>query len=234
TLTADNGVVYAGGNFTGTGSVTRSNLAAFDAVGNLLSWDPAVAGGNPGTVYAMAVDSGVIYAGGGFTEAGRGTGATTRNHLAAFDAAGNLLAWNPGASSAVRALSVAEGVIYAGGDFVYAGGGTGSIPRSRLAAFDLVGAVLSWNPGANATVRTLSVDNGVIYAGGNFSYAGDGGLPAPGGTNSRRYLAAFDTAGDLLPWTSGTSSTVHTVTVDNGVVYVGGEFGSVSRFDEVS
>ena len=218
-LAMDAGVVYAGGAFTSVGDDTvmtrRNYLAAFDAAGNLLPWNP----GASGTVYALTVDRGVVYAGGHFRTAGGGRNAEERLRLAAFDTEGNLLSWNPGASDRVRVLTVDSGVIYAGGQFTSAGGGTGTTERNHLAAFDTAGDLLSWNPGANGTVRGLAVDSGVVYAGGQFTSAGGGT-----GTTERFGVAAFDTAGNLLPWNPGASRTVYALTVDSGVVYAGGDF----------
>jgi len=144
----------------------------------------------------LAISDGTVYAGGGFTEAGGGgLGNTTRNYLAAFDAAGNLLPWNPGANRRVRTLAVSGGTIYAGGRFTLAGGGTGTTTRNRLAEFDDAGNLLPWNPGASAggEVFDLAVSGGTVYVGGDFRFAGGGT-----GTTPRAYLAAFDETGELL------------------------------------
>lgn len=220
-LAVADGVIYAGGYFSaaggGTGTVTRWNIAAFDATGSLLPWNP---GAYYGDVLALVVADGVIYAGGMFRSAGGGCCSEARDHLAAFDTAGNLLPWNPGANSTVTALSEYSGVIYAGGLFVYSGGGgTGTVGRNSLAAFDVAGNLLPWNPGSDGLVKVLRATNGVIYAGGNFGAVG-GGWNA----TARNHLAAFDTAGNVLPWNPGASSRVDTLTVASGLIYAGGLF----------
>src|SRR5690606_13369261 len=127
---------YIGGTFTHVGGEERLRLAHIDSSGQLTSWNPGI---NAGAVNALVVNNGVIYAGGVFSAAGGGTGATMRNHLAAFDAAGNLLSWNPGVSggtgTGISALTVFNDVVYAGGWFTAAGGGTGTATRNNLAAF---------------------------------------------------------------------------------------------------
>jgi hypothetical protein len=93
--------------------------------------------------------------------------------------------------------------ILAVGDRVYIAGSfdnvrnmaTGQrVARNRLAAFDrATGALLSWNPGADNTVRSLaaSSDGSVVYAAGTF-------LSAGGAANAR--IAALDaTSGASLP-----------------------------------
>lgn len=92
-------------------------------------------------------------------------------------------------------LSVDNGVIYAGGDFTSAGGGSGTTERNRLAAFDTAGNLLDWSQlvGRIGQVRSLIVDNGVIYAGGSFASAVGGT-----GAKTRMCLAAVDPDGELL------------------------------------
>ncbi len=233
-LAVADGTVYAGGEFTlvggGTGTTLRNYLAAFDATG---SGAIAPAAWNPGAnsiVWALAVANGTVYAGGFLTQAGGGTGTTPRSRLAAFDSSGNLTAWNPGANGIVRALAVADGTVYAGGEFTQAGGGTGTTLRNYLAAFDAAGsgaiAPTAWNPGADYAVYALAVANGTVYAGGLFFQAGGGT-----GTTPRNKLAAFDAAGSgaIAPtaWNPGANSTVLALAIANGTVYAGGGFNRV-------
>ncbi len=225
-LAIADGVIYAGGSFSGagggTGTTPRSRLAAFDTAGNVMDWNPGV----NNRVDSLAIANGVIYVGGTFTSAVGGTGTTPRSRLAAFDTAGNLMDWNPGVSSTVGTLAVADGIIYAGGDFSGAGGGTGTTPRSHLAAFDAAGNVMDWNPGVNNRVDSLAIANGVIYVGGTFSRAGGGT-----GTTLRDCLAAFDMAGNITDWNPGVADAivlaVSTLVVDKGVIYAGGSFNVV-------
>src|SRR5690606_41096212 len=114
TLAVHDNVLYAGGNFTQAGGQPRERLAAFTVAngstsGNsatLLDWNPDV----NNYVLTLAVHDIVLYAGGGFTQAG----GKTRNRLARFTVAngatsGNsapLLAWNPGANAWVFAHAV--------------------------------------------------------------------------------------------------------------------------------
>lgn len=163
--------LYVGGQFLTAGGVSARSIAKW----NGSSWSPLgseVSGG----VFALTVfDDGsgpALYAGGFFATAG---GVTT-NHIARWDGA----SWSHvghGMSGRVSALTVfddgsrAGPVLYAGGDFMRAGG----ITVNNLAKWD--GA--SWSSagsGTSGTVRALTVfDDGsglALHVGGNFSTAG--------------------------------------------------------------
>lgn len=213
-LLFDTGVIYFAGSFSEAGALPRQNLAAADVDGLLQSWNP----GSNGTVSALLVDAGVLYAGGSFTAAGGGTADTARLNLAAFDAGGALLPWNPGADGNVASLTALNGDIYAGGAFLNAGGGSANTGRAYLAAFDSAGNLLGWNPGANGAVTSLSADT-AIYAGGAFSEVG--------AATSRQGIAAFDDAGQVLGWNPGAVLDVRSILAASGLVFVGGAFDRV-------
>lgn len=213
-LLVDAGVIYFAGSFSEAGALPRQNLAAADVDGLLQSWNP----GSNGTVSALLADAGVVYAGGSFTAAGGGTADTGRLNLAAFDASGALLPWNPGADGNVASLTALNGDIYAGGAFLNAGGGTADTGRAYLAAFDSAGNLLGWNPGANGVVTSLSADT-AIYAGGAFSEVGAAVV--------REGVAAFDAAGLVLEWNPGAVLDVRSVLAANGLVFVAGAFDRV-------
>jgi hypothetical protein len=66
---ADGRTVYVGGTFTSADGLTRSRLVALDAASGAVSgtWRPK---GPNGSVRALAVVGGRVYAGGGFTKVG--------------------------------------------------------------------------------------------------------------------------------------------------------------------
>jgi hypothetical protein len=219
TLAVSDGVVYAGGIFVRVNGLTiiRNRLASFDAAtGTVTAWNPTA---NTG-VYALAVSGGVVYAGGDFTS----VGGQPRARLAALDAStGAVTAWNPNVSTpeasntAVNALAVSGGLVYAGGNFTSVGGQ----PRSRLAALDpATGLATAWNPGANSTVWALAVSGGVVYAGGDFTTIGG---------QTRNRLAAIDAATGLAVtgFDPNANNTVNVLAVSGGTVYAGGLFTTV-------
>ena len=161
--------VYVGGDFSMGNGAPRSNVAAIDAAtGEVdLGWrsdaDAEVRG------IATSEDGSTIYLGGVFSSI-EGAG---RRRLAAVDAAtGDLTAWNPKASAAVRALVVEGDRVWAGGSFT----SVGSEARPYLAAIDAAtGAVdLGFSPDPDGTVRALALspDGSTLYAGGFYSHIG--------------------------------------------------------------
>lgn len=209
TFAVDKGIVYVGGDFGQAGGEDRNGLAAFDDQGQVLPWTPAIirSYNNPAKVYALAVDNGVIYAGGGFAK----SGSESRGGLAAFDDSGQLLRWNPGTNADVFALAIDHGVVYAGGNFTNVGGEA----RLHLAAFEREGSLLPWTASADRRVDAIVIDQDAVYVGGSFLRAGG---------ESRSRLAAFDKQGQLLPWNPGASSFVSALALDQGVIYAGGGF----------
>ena len=104
-----------------------------------------------------------------------------------------------------------------------------------MAAFDLEGFLTAWNPGVTGGfVRALEYHDGILYAGGTFTSAGDGI-----GTIERLRLAAFDESGNLMSWnpsigtaSASTCSDVRSILHKDDIIYVGGGFsraGGITR-----
>jgi len=124
---------------------------------------------NNGVVRAVLVTPDTIYLGGSFTAMRNANGGATmaRNRLAAIDRnTHQLTSWNPGADNTVWALAQSGGVIYAGGDFSSAAGGS----ATRVAAINSAGAQVSgFTASANNQVRDFVVGPEGLYIGGKFS-----------------------------------------------------------------
>lgn len=231
-------VIYAAGVLTSarsgySGSVPQvqnrpGRIAAFSTQipGELLDWEPDYSGSS--LVNSLFVKGDVIY--GNFM-------AYTDQGMSAFythDASFPLV---PGAKFplelrvGVNALMLAsdDSTIFTGGTFKVAGGER----RMNLAAFDGGGYPLEWNPGVSGPVSAIELYDGVIYAGGRFSSAGDGMA-----STERHNLAAFNRNGDLMSWNASvcpdsdlsrcnqySSMKVNDIEASAGVIYVGGNFG---------
>ena len=130
--------------------------------------------------------------------------------------------WVP--NGTVFAMAKTSSRVYLGGAFTsLRNPKTGqTVARSRLAAVDAAtGALLSWNPGANNTVRALAVgSNGTVYAGGAFSSAA--------GRSASRLAAITPTGTAVAGWKSSANKTVRDILVDSTGVYVGGAFGTIN------
>jgi len=229
-IAASADTLYIGGTFTSVDGTMRNGLAAIDrSTGAVVAaWDPGL--DSPATVYAIALsaDGNTLYVGGSFSVT---VGTITLNNIAEIDTqTGSVMsAWNPDADGVVRALALAPGggTLYAGGDF----GQVGAATRARLAAISTAGAgsATPWNPGADATVRTLAVspDGARVYVGGDFLIV-DGQV-------RRRLAALLATSGAASAWNpdidpaiaNGKGVYALALTANGETLYVGGDFTDI-------
>lgn len=165
------GRICAGGHFTIMNGVSRSNTAALDlSSGSALPWNPAP----NGQIFCLTAGAGVVYVSGNFNQ----IGGSSRNNFAAVDATTGVAAsfqanMNPGDLNSVLAMIRFGNTLYCGGSFQIIGG----VSRHFLAAVDATtGAVLPWDPNANAPVYVMAIDPPVgaettanIYVGGSFT-----------------------------------------------------------------
>ena len=213
---------FVGGDFTSVGGVPRTDLAHVLADGSVAPWDPSP----DGPVQALARFGGTIVAGGLF---GR-IGGQARSQIAALDATtGATTGWDPGADGAVYALAVSGSTVYAGGAFAHIGGQA----RGHLAALDAAtGLASAWNPNAlpdYASVLSLAVDGGHVYASGSFIAIGG---------QMRSGLAALDPAtGIATTWDPSPGpmfTNVYAIVPAGNTVYVGGSFTTMGGVDRAS
>ena len=214
--------LFAGGFFTSMSGVPRSGLAALNAATGALdaAFNPAPSAGGVETMAPTA--SGRLLLGGGFTK----IGATTRNRLAAVNAATGALdtTWAPSADGTVHTLRLsADGAkVFVGGGFTHIGDST----RNRLALLSSTGSGSldgTWKPSADADVSALalSADGSRLFAAGAFTKLA--GV-------TRNYLGALATTGvgAADAWDPNASMAALAVAPSPTVVFAGGTFASVN------
>jgi trimeric autotransporter adhesin len=216
-----NGVVYAGGVFSGAGGVANTvNIAKWNGT----AWSALATGLTGGVgvgVYSLAFSpNGVLYIGGGFTDASYPY----------------LCKWNGTAFSAVGTASDignivfaltfdATGWLYVGGQFTNAGG----VPNADYIAKWSGSKWESLGTGTNNAVRNIVVNSGKVYVGGLFTAAG--GLTLPDFFNAIYSNGAwqpldinFPLYGNYWPL----------VIASDGSLYIGGEFSTTGADPDVN
>ncbi len=230
-------------------AVLPSSPATAVITGNVLSGTTSSMWQVNTEVDALAVNNGVIYAGGPFTQVrppGGTGGAVTRNRLAAFNASTGALitTFNVSLNNRVKTLSVSPNgnTLYVGGQFTSVTVGGQATTRNRIAAINISNVtttggngtlVTTFNPNANRTVISLDSTATTVYAGGDFSTIGGGNrsnIASLSATNGR-LNAAFNpvlTAPPPSPF-SAYSPRVNAIEVvpDGSRVLAGGSFNSV-------
>jgi len=253
TIAYGNGVVYVGGQFqnakppgeasgTTTGEVSRTYLAAFNSTTGALitSFDPVIAetsGSSSPAVYALALspDGSTLYVGGLFNS----VNGSYRDNLAAFNTStGALTSWKPSAYGKVNALAVASsGTIYAGGGFTALGtsGTTAGIQsRTYAGAVDTSGNLLPWAPVLDNALTSVAVDpdNSQILVGGYFANINGVYQPAAGAVDPVNGTTNIAWGANIVPDSSSCyPPAVKTITISNGVAYLGSEGTGGGCFD---
>lgn len=173
--------VYLGGDFSSAGGVKASGIARWNSFTG--EWSE-VGGGVSGctgsfivectpTVYAIKVDGDDIYVGGNFTHAG----GVTVHGITHLDPATEI--WHAlgdgvtcdgiGCSAYVRAIDVADGSVYVGGDFDYAGGSVNQVNNISEWDGDSWRVLGNGTNGVDGTVYAVRVIDSVLYIGGSFT-----------------------------------------------------------------
>jgi len=216
--------LYAGGEFTIAGGVSANGVAKWNGA----TWSPLGAGvtGTPGHTYVAALavfDDGsgpALFAGGRFSQAGTtAVVGIAKWNGSSWSSAGDVGGPNP----YVHALAVFDDgtgqALYAGGDFILAGGVVANrIARRTGTTWFALGG------GLNGSVRALvAFDDGTgpaLYAGGEFT-TDDGGVA---NRIARWKGGAWSQPG------GGADGTVHALTVladvGGAALYAGGAFSS--------
>ena len=160
-----NGEIYAAGIFDSVGGISVNSIAKWNGT----NWAP-VGTGVTGQVRAMIVYGGELFIGGFFNHAG---GIAAKN-IAKWNGTN----WAPvgaGVNNGVLDFAILDGELYAGGTFDTAG----SVVANRIAKWNGVnwaavgeGIDADWYVDHLTAVYSLTVHNGILYAGGGFDTAG--------------------------------------------------------------
>ncbi len=209
TLALNGSDLEAGGLFGSSG------VAQWDGIG----WSNLGSGFNA-AAQSVTIFNNLVCAGGTFTNIG-GVGAS---RFAVWNGSSWSGAGSGLSSSVVRVYSTGT-TVYVGGNFLLAGG----IIANGFAAWDGTNWSSIGNPGrmngVSITVRAAAGNGTNLYAGGQFTAAGQ--------TNAN-YLARFDgknwyslgtgVSGSSTP--NGTAPTINAIAINGNNVYVGGSFTS--------
>ena len=227
------GYLYLGGSFATAGGTTVNYIAKYDDVTDTFSAIGGATVGTSGSVYALAVYNGHLYAGGDIFTAG----GTTVNGIAKYDDVTDTFSaiggaspglFEPGADPpTVRVLAVYNGHLYLGGNFTATAGGT---TVNYIAKYDdstntfsaIGGATVGISGGSYVAGSSLAVYNGYLYVGGH-------DMTAAGGTtvnNIAKYDDSTDTFSAIGGATVGATYSVHSLAVYEGYLYLGGEFSA--------
>lgn len=248
-LAADSDNLYIGGSFVHVGDPIRRGVAKVTLVGStptlVQTFRPDPVGHsipdnqelNPSVKsIVLSADRSVVYLGGSFDTIRGAGGFETRTNLAAVSATTGLVSpWTPNPSGPVTALALSGNTIYAGGTFTTVGTSFRGA-RFNLAAIDVISgdpSVVFHPDPATMFVRTASVGDAVralvafggnVYLGGSFGYLG---------RTERRFLAAVNAQGTVLPWSPTANGEVKALLYHNnpffgGLVYAGGNFTVVN------
>lgn len=235
-------LIAGGSNFGAAGMINPAGLARWNESqwSTMVGLVPAPAGGSPGTSFGPNYYPGQVVINAIIDYQGWTVAAGQFNQL---EFTSNITSWTPGLSfwgqlffdsingwqdlnAQVNALASwdADGpgpmgpTLVAGGDFTIAGRGGIAASASRIAGFRL-GNWNAFGSGVDGPVHALTVHDGDLFVGGQFSQAG--GVPA-----SRIARLTFASGSWIWsPLGSGINgSSVNSLASHAGSLYVGGQF----------
>ncbi len=207
-------LLIAGGSLNRAGGEPARNLACWNGT----TWAPFTAGADQTVICLLDTPIGLI-AGGRFRE----IGGVDALHIARWDGS----AWHPlGAGlvqedsygqdlAMVRSLAWNDGLLYAAGRFVKAGGVSAfNIASWNGTSWSPVGPGIPYDPYIGISVNALAFFQGELYAGGDFYQA----FGAPGDNIVRFDGSTWTEPGDGADWP------IETLRSFDGELYAGGQF----------
>jgi hypothetical protein len=212
-LAVENGRLYLGGYFTAINGMTRYGLAALSAAdGSLLEWNPnAMIAQNENWAYSgtwsMQMFGNHIPTLGALPN-------TWRNRIGIFDATtAALVTYAEPSFNRINALAIGNGIVYAGGQGVF--GAFDAVTGQPVSTFRNLTTLY------DGVIWTLTYNAGRIYLGGFFR------LPSNPYRQSNLGVLNGTTGVEVL-WQGWVNNTVFDVSINNGIVYVGGVFTAAS------
>ena len=221
-LATDGAKIFVGGSFSLVLGQTRKGFAIVDGPTMALSNINLNLNSNSVSfvpdVFALVYRAGKLYIGGVIISA---NGVDRAGACAITAATGALTSWNPWASSRVRAIHLARGSVYLGGDFSSVGS-VSSVTRVGVAEVDtLTGAPTVWNPNfaLPCAVHSILDDGREVFVGGSFRSANG---------NPVKNLVAVSYNGNVVTsLRTAANGTVRALALDGSRVFVGGAQTSV-------
>lgn len=218
----EDGILYIYGYFTAIDGLPRQGLAAYEVVSS--TWlelgGPSSIGAYDNSVNVMKASGDTLYLGFGydmFFINERVIDATLTTTSGAVVPNGT----HPNDQGAGLCVPDGNGGWFIAGYFTR----VGNEERHGLARINPDGSLHPWNPTPDQAVKSMDVENGVLYLGGAFTVM-DG--------QSRRFIAAFDIAtGNLLPLGAthldAPDYDVDDVDAKDGLLYLGGQFQHMGK-----
>jgi trimeric autotransporter adhesin len=226
TIAVSGNKVYVGGSFSTVngGTVTRKNVAAFDAnTGLATPWDPDAGDPSWGDIRSITVVDSLVFLGGYFNGINTARGNILRNGFAAVDTStGVASSWNPRMGTGYSYLSTMTtdgSTLYVGGQFT----SMGDSARKNLASFNLSTLELTpWNPNTSGTINTMLVSGSKVYLGGDFNTL-NGSVPI------KKIGSVDKTTGIVSAWNPIFDGAVRSMAMMGGTLYAGGAFKNVNN-----